>query len=101
MFDRKPKKAETHELDTTITNLISELAGAETGSEEETRIAGAIKVLMEIRIADRADARPPIMSPDVIASIAANLLGIGLILGFEKANVITTKGLGFIPKIKI
>ena len=101
MFDRTPKKPEAHELDVTITNLISELAGAETGSEEETRIAGAIKVLMEIRIADRADSRRPVLSPDAIASIAASLLGIGLILGFEKANVITTKAVSFIPKIKI
>lgn len=41
------------------------------------------------------------ISPDTIAIIAGNLLGIGLILGFEKANVITTKALGFIIKGRV
>lgn len=100
MFDRKPKTAEVHELDVTITHLISEFAG-EDDPEKELALANTLKTLMEARTADKAAAKKPAVSPDALASIAANLLGIGLILGFEKANVITTKGLGFIPKIKI
>ena len=41
------------------------------------------------------------ISPDTIAIIAANLLGIGMILGFEKANVVTSKALGFIMKGRV
>lgn len=41
------------------------------------------------------------ISPDTIAIIAANLLGIGMIIGFEKANVVTSKALGFIMKGRV
>lgn len=100
MFNRTPKTAETHELDKTITELISEFAG-EDNPERALQLANVLKTLMETRTADKAANKKPSVSPDAIAGIAANLLGIGLILGFEKANVITTKSLGFIPKIKI
>lgn len=41
------------------------------------------------------------VSPDTIAIIAGNLLGIALILGYEKANVITSKALGFVIKGRV
>ncbi len=36
------------------------------------------------------------VSPDTIAVIAGNLLGIALILGYEKTGVIASKALGFV-----
>jgi hypothetical protein len=41
------------------------------------------------------------LSPDTIAVIAGNLLGIILILGYERANVITTKALGFVIRGRV
>jgi hypothetical protein len=41
------------------------------------------------------------VSPDTIAVVAGNLLGIILILGYEKADVITTKALGFVLKGRV
>ena len=41
------------------------------------------------------------ISPDTIAMIAGNLLGIGLIINYEKAGIITSKALGFIIKGRI
>lgn len=99
MFYRKPKD-ERHPLDETIENLISEVAGADSGSDEETAVMQSLKIAMELRIADKAALKPSTMSPDMIASIAANLAGIVMILTFEKANVITSKSLSFVPKIK-
>jgi hypothetical protein len=70
-------------------------------TDEEKRFAADnIKTLMEARTADKAGAKQDSVSPDMIASIAGTLLSIGLILGFEKANVITSKSLSFVPKIK-
>jgi hypothetical protein len=83
VFNRISKTPEAHELDGAITDTISEFKGSETGSEEQARLADIIKTLMELRAADKANVKPA-LSADVIASIAANLLGIG-----------------FIPKIKI
>ena len=39
------------------------------------------------------------LSPDTLATIAANLLGIALIVGYERANVMTSKATGFIGKL--
>jgi hypothetical protein len=98
VFNRKPA-VEVHELDETITSVISEISGLEAGTEQYTAAAGSLKVLIEARAVDKATAKPKI-SPDAIMTVAGNLLGIGLILGFEKANVITTKSLSFVPKVK-
>jgi predicted nucleic-acid-binding protein len=40
-------------------------------------------------------------SPDTLLAVAGNLVGIVAILGFEKANVVTSKALGFVTKTKI
>lgn len=39
------------------------------------------------------------VSPDTVAAIAANVVGILLIIGHERISVISTKALGFIPKV--
>lgn len=100
MFLRNPP-IETHPLDETITKLISKLEGMEAGSEEYSKAVVSLQTLMELRAAEQAVAKQHLVSPEKIADIAANLLGISLILGFEKANVVTSKGLGFVPRIKI
>lgn len=41
------------------------------------------------------------ISPDTIAIIAGNLLGIALILSYEKLNVITSKALGFVLRGRV
>lgn len=41
------------------------------------------------------------LSPDTIANVAANLLGIGVICNFEKVHVITSKALGFVSKLRL
>jgi len=37
---------------------------------------------------------------DTIAIIAGNIIGIGLILGYERAHIVTSKALGFVLKSK-
>jgi hypothetical protein len=98
VFNRH-RPEEPHPLDETIANLISEFAGADS-SEEEAERAAILKTFWELRAADRLAAKKT-LSPDMIAAITANLLGIGMILGFEKANVLTSKSLSLIPKIRI
>ena len=98
MFSRRNFN-ETHQLDQTITDLISEFAGSED-PEEEVQRAQALKTLMEARTADQAARRSPIIDPNVLVSAAASLAGIIAILGFEKANVVTSKAVSFVPKIR-
>lgn len=100
MFNRRNLDA-SHELDSTITDLISAFAGLDDGSDEQTAAAQALKTLMEARTADLASRHAPIIDPNVLVSAAASLTGIIAILGFEKANVVTSKALSFVPKTKI
>lgn len=41
------------------------------------------------------------ISGDAKATIAGNLLGIGLILGYEKANILLSKAVGFVIKGRV
>lgn len=92
------KKTEPTALDIAIDNLVSELAGYDANSEEYTAAAANLKVLVE---AKALEPKPNVVSADTIAVIAGNLLGIVMILGFEKANVITSKSLGFVMKPRV
>ena len=99
MFNRTPKD-ESHPLDETIANLIAEISTL-TEDEPRTQAVESLKILMELRNADKAEARKLPVNPDVMIAAGAHILGIAMILGFEKANVITTKSLAFVPKIRI
>lgn len=41
------------------------------------------------------------ISPDIVAAIVGNLAGIGLILGYERLGVVTSKAIGFVLKNRI
>jgi hypothetical protein len=94
------RKDDAHPLDETIASLITDLGYLDVTDEDYALAVTHLKSLCELRMAEKAAARSSSLSPDMIAGIAANLLAIGLILSFEKANVITTKSLSFVPKIK-
>jgi hypothetical protein len=55
------------------------------------------KVETELKTKEIEDRRR--VSPDTVAAIAANVVGILLIIGHERINVVTSKALGFIPKV--
>ena len=87
---KRIKKAE-EAIDRHIENLIMD---AKTEEEIKTVIA-----LMEKR--QNLDKDKKKLDPNTIAIIAANLLGIGLILSYEKLHVVTTKALGFVIKGRV
>ena len=100
MFNRRNFN-ETNELDKTISSMIQAFADLDDGSDEQATAAQALKTMIEARTTDMEVRRAPIIDPNVLVSAAASLAGIIAILGFEKANVITSKGLAFIPKIRL
>jgi hypothetical protein len=93
----KPPKP--HQLDEVIDSLISSMKGVDEDTEIYAANVKQLKTLMELRAADRRDRRP--LSSDQLLAVGANLLGILAILQHERANVITTKALGFVPKINV
>jgi len=100
VLNRKPKD-ETHPLDETIANLISGLAGLNEGEEAHTQAVQSLKILMELRAADKAEKRKLPVNPDVLTAAGAHVFGILLILGFEQKHVLTSKAMQFVPKIRI
>lgn len=99
MFNRKPH--EDTDLEKLITKHIESMDGLGSETEDYTAQAANLKVLMEVRQLEDQIEKPSRPSADTLALIAGNLAGIALILSFEKANVITSKGLSFIMKPKI
>jgi hypothetical protein len=100
VFNRAPKD-DTHPLDETIDNLTRSLAGLSEGDELHTQAVQSLKILMELRAADKAEKRKLPVSPDVLVAAGAHVLGIVLILGFEQKHVLTSKAMAFVPKIRI
>jgi len=98
VFNIASKRDETHQLDEAITKLIKEIDDMTAGDEAHTQAIASLRVLMETRNADKAANKRSPVSSDVIAQALAHLLGIGMIISFEKANVITSKALGFVPR---
>jgi hypothetical protein len=68
----------------------------------ESRTAGA-KYTLELRQQDHQealDSKPKRVSPDTLAAVAGNLLGIIVIVGYENKHVITSKALSFLKALR-
>jgi hypothetical protein len=63
---------------------------------------GDKRLLMNVEIESKQDeiVRRKRVSPDTLALIAANLSGIIVIIGYERVNVIASKALGFVSRLK-
>jgi uncharacterized protein (DUF342 family) len=90
------KTSEPTALDEEIARLLSEMAETEMESEEYSKLTDHFIKLYKLK----AETAPKRVSADTWALIAANLAGIILVIGYERANVITTKALAFIQKLR-
>lgn len=95
MFKWKPRKPD--EFQPQIDNLLGELKNHEPHTEQYAATMAQLKSIYEIRASAKKQRS---VSPDVVATIAANLAGILIILTFEKANVITSKAFSQVFKPK-
>jgi hypothetical protein len=93
-INRKPKP---HPLDDIIEGQLANLRGLDEDSELYGEGVKQLKTLMDLRSRDRGDREP--VSYGQMLAVGANILGILAILQHERVNVITTKALGFVPKI--
>lgn len=100
MFKLTNSKEEDSDLETLITNHIAVMDGIGPETEEYTVQANNLKTLMETRKIEAEIEKPWRPSADTVVSVAGSIIGIVAILTFEKANVITTKSLSFVPKIR-
>lgn len=94
MFIRKP----LHEdgLEMVITELELEMKEISADTKEYSDLLDKLERLHKLKKGNRTER----VSPDAKATIVANLLGIALILHYEQINVVSSKALGFIMKLK-
>jgi hypothetical protein len=83
-----------------------EVAATEATQKEnehqlKAEIADVDRELKELEIENkRKEMKIPFgIKPETLAVIAANLLGIAVIVGHERLNVIATKAIGFVKKV--
>lgn len=83
-------------LDKQIEMVIKSLSECEPGSEEYMNIIEVLDKLYKMKSQDDKG-----VSMDTLLIVGGNLLGIVLILGYEKAGTITSKALNLIIKGRV
>jgi hypothetical protein len=97
MFEKITKRDKRTRLEKEIDSVIQTMSLYHPGSEEYGYIADNLDKLYKTK----ANEQVRRVSPDTIAVVAGNLLGIVLILGYEKADIITSKALGFVLRGRV
>lgn len=93
MFDNKP--TEPSELDQAITHVHTVIQMTDPYSDEFAASVDQLVKLHTLRETHKPSMR---VSPDVLLTVAGNLLGIAIIVFHEREHVITTKALSFLGK---
>ena len=83
-------------LQIAIDEALAQLKGVNVDSNEYNDKMGRITELYKLKEKNS----PKRVSPDTVAIVVGNLAGIVLILGYERAHVVTSKALGFVIKAR-
>lgn len=94
MFIPKLKKSEPSNLDKAIDAILVEMHSGYSEEDSKTQ-AETVKLLSEARA---MSAKQNGVSADTLVAAGASLLGIAMIIGFEKTHVLTSKGLSLLLK---
>lgn len=90
MFEvRKP--AEDAGLKIAIDNVYSEMAGSDSHTTEYAKSVDQLVKLYALKEPPRR------ISPDTLAIVLGNILGIILIVGHERTHIVTSKALQLLP----
>lgn len=89
-------KKKEHCLDEEIIRTIDELGYMDPHSKEYKDALTNLERLYLMKNGEKSQ-----IDINKMLMIGGNLLGIGLILVFEKSDIITSKALGFVNKIKL
>jgi FixJ family two-component response regulator len=88
-----PKRpTEKSGLEQAIDKALNEM---KTFSAEEDEYAKIVEQLDKLYALKELE-KPERVSKDTLATIAANLIGIVLIVGYERTNIVTSKALNFL-----
>ena len=94
MFTSKPDTNDKLLTDT-IERVMQDMKNEDPHTEKFGLMTAQLTELYKIRNENRSRR----VSPDTLATIVANLLGIGIIVGHERTHIVTSKALTFIRKL--
>jgi hypothetical protein len=94
MFTKKTED-DKPTLETAIDDVLSEMRLKEPDEESYSKMADQLVKLYELKKYDISKK----ISAETWATIGAHLGGILLIVGHERANVVTSKAIGFVTKL--
>jgi hypothetical protein len=94
---KKQNSATLERLDKAIEDIFIDMGGFTSETEE---YADMLKKLERLYKLKEQDTPKPVISPEVLLTVGANLFGILAILHYEKVNVVTSKALSFVMKLK-
>lgn len=79
-----------------IEKVLNEMREQPVESEEYATAVRHLETLTKLK----ADTKPKRVSADTVWNVAGSLAGILAIVAYEQKHVMTTKAIGFIPKLK-
>jgi hypothetical protein len=96
MFPNQPKVNTNLEgIEKAIDKLLLDIENQRSDTKEYADMVKQLEVLYKCKAADA----PHRISPETLLTVGANILGIFMILGYEHGHAMTSKALGFVPKL--
>jgi hypothetical protein len=91
----KKKQLITDTLKEELDRVLDELSGLSSTSKEYEAAVKQYDILYKLWSSTRKKSK---FTGDALLNAGAHVFGLGMILGFEKFNVITSKAIGFVIK---
>lgn len=99
MFNEKPV-ANKDGVAEAITSLLEDMSGLNSDSPEYAKMVDQLTKLYALKEIDAKIDHPRRVSADTLAIVGGNILGIVMIVGHERASVLTSKALTFLTKVR-
>lgn len=93
----KVKPALSASLQDLINDLQEQMLETNYDTEEYARMLNQLSTLYKLKELDRPK---PQISRDTLVLVAGNLVGILMILNYEKVGVVTSRAIGFVTKLR-
>jgi hypothetical protein len=97
---KKTQPVEPTKLERVIDNLLDVMLNTDPKSEEFLKMADLLVKLYKLKEVDINATAKKRVSPDTVAIIWANLIGIAAVIGYERAgHVVTSRAFGLVTKL--
>lgn len=99
MFNEKPVTNKDGVAEA-ITSLLEDMSGLNSDSPEYAKMVDQLTKLYALKEIDAKIDHPRRVSADTLAIVGGNILGIVMIVGHERASVLTSKALTLLSKVR-